>query len=59
VERLAALAARWGEAYFYFDNLRIAVANRECEELADCLVLVTKGAVTHFEIKEMLMDELL
>lgn len=59
LDRLAALAARWGEAYFYFDNLRLAVANTEREELGDCLILVTKGAVTNYEIKEMLVEELL
>ena len=51
LERLASLAARWGEAYFYADKLRIAVSNVQWEEIEDDLILgelhVFKGSEDH------------
>jgi hypothetical protein len=58
IERLAACAARWGDAWFYTDGLRFSVSNVERPELQDLWILATGGRVTAAEVYEMLIDEL-
>lgn len=58
IERISSAAARWRQAYFYADDLRISVSNVERPELQDLWVLTTDGSVTAYEIRMMLIDEL-
>jgi hypothetical protein len=58
IERLAATAARWGDAFFYFDGLRFSASNVERAELRDLWVLTTSGSVTGWEVYQMLLEEL-
>lgn len=58
IERMARLAANWGAAHFYADNLRISVCNVERPELQDLWILTTGGTVTAWEVRQMLIEEL-
>ena len=58
IARLAATAARWGRSFWYNDGLRIAVSTCERDEIRDCLILVTAGAITAGEIEDLVLGEI-
>ncbi len=57
-ERLARLASRWQQAYFYYDGIKLSASNVERVELEDLWILTTTGTVTMWEVYQMLLEEI-
>jgi hypothetical protein len=57
LNRIAYAAHRWGEAWFYRDELRVLVSTIQIAELEDDLILHFFGKVPTDEIRKMLEME--